>query len=158
MGETDTTGYLFSVNEVFRVWIISNWVVGQRSPMKVSKQPKLLPRVGLSKQSGRSYFFHFFIRYFLHLHFKCYSESPLYSPPTLLPNLPTPSSWPWHFPVLGHMIFARPRASPHIDGWLGHPLLHMQLETHLWGGQGQLPVWTSCYSQPPIKLYLFTFL
>ena len=29
---------------------------------------------------------------------------------------------------LGHMIFTRPRASPPIDGWLGHPLLHMQLE------------------------------
>jgi hypothetical protein len=31
------------------------------------------------------------------------------------------------------MIFTRPRASPPIDGWLGHPLLHMQLETQLWG-------------------------
>jgi hypothetical protein len=34
----------------------------------------------------------------------------------LLPNPPTPASWPWHSPVLGHMIFARPRASPPIDG------------------------------------------
>jgi hypothetical protein len=51
----------------------------------------------------------------------------------LLPNPPTPASWPWHSPVLGHMIFARPRASPPIDGLLGHPLLHMQLETQLWG-------------------------
>jgi hypothetical protein len=32
---------------------------------------------------------------------------------------------------VGHMIFAIPRASPPIDGWLGHPLLHMQLETQL---------------------------
>ena len=31
------------------------------------------------------------------------------------------------------MIFARPRASPLIDGRLGYPLLHMQLETQLWG-------------------------
>jgi hypothetical protein len=31
------------------------------------------------------------------------------------------------------MIFARPRASPPIDGRMGHPLLHMQLETQLWG-------------------------
>ena len=31
------------------------------------------------------------------------------------------------------MIFTRPRASPPIDGRLGHPLLHMQLETQLWG-------------------------
>jgi hypothetical protein len=30
------------------------------------------------------------------------------------------------------MIFTRPRASPPIDGRLGHPLLHMQLETQLW--------------------------
>ena len=35
----------------------------------------------------------------------------------------------WHSPVLGHMIFTRPRASLPIDGRLGHPLLHMQLET-----------------------------
>jgi hypothetical protein len=71
----------------------------------------------------------FFLRYFLHLHFKCYPQSPLYPPPALLSNPPTPASWPWHFPVLGHMIFERPRASPPIDGQLGHPLLHMQLET-----------------------------
>jgi hypothetical protein len=38
----------------------------------------------------------FFIRYFLHLHFKCYSQSPLHLPPALLPNPPTPASWPWH--------------------------------------------------------------
>jgi hypothetical protein len=31
------------------------------------------------------------------------------------------------------MIFAIPRASPPIDGLLGHPLLHMQVETKLWG-------------------------
>jgi hypothetical protein len=36
---------------------------------------------------------------------------------------------PWHSPILGHIIFARPRASPPIDGQLGHPLLHMQLKT-----------------------------
>jgi hypothetical protein len=75
----------------------------------------------------------FFLRYFLHLHFKCYPQSPLYSPHALLPNPPTPKSWPWHSPVLGHIIFTRPRASPPIDGWLGHLLLDMQLETQLWG-------------------------
>jgi hypothetical protein len=74
-----------------------------------------------------------FIRYFLHLHFKCYPESPLYPPPALLPNPPTPASWPWHFPVLGHIIFTRPRASPPSDGQLGHLLLHMQLETRALG-------------------------
>jgi hypothetical protein len=50
-----------------------------------------------------------FIRYFLHLHFKCYPESPLYPHPTLLPYPPTPTSWPWHSPVLGHIKIARPR-------------------------------------------------
>ena len=35
-------------------------------------------------------------------------------PPALLPNPPTPASWPWHSSVLGHMIFARPMASPPI--------------------------------------------
>jgi hypothetical protein len=50
-------------------------------------------------------------------------------PLSLLPNPPTPTSWPWHSPILGPRIFARPRASPSTDGWLGHPLLHVQLET-----------------------------
>jgi hypothetical protein len=76
--------------------------------------------------------FYFFIRYFLHLHFKCYPQSPVYPPPILLPNPPTPAYWPWHSPVLEYMIFAIPRASPPIAGLLGHPLLHMQLETQLW--------------------------
>ena len=30
------------------------------------------------------------------------------------------------------MIFTIPRASPPIDGWLVHSLLHIQLETQLW--------------------------
>jgi hypothetical protein len=51
----------------------------------------------------------FFIRYFLYLHFKCYPESSLYPPPALLPYPPTPSSWPWHSPVLRHIKFAIPR-------------------------------------------------
>ena len=75
----------------------------------------------------------YFIRYLLHLHFKCYPESPLYPPHTLLSNPPTPASWPWHSPILGHIIFSRPRASPSIDGQLGHPLLRMQLETQALG-------------------------
>jgi hypothetical protein len=36
----------------------------------------------------------FFIRYFLHLHFKSYPKSPLYPPPALLPYPLTPTSWP----------------------------------------------------------------
>jgi hypothetical protein len=59
-------------------------------------------------------------------------KSPIPSP-SLLPNPSISLSWPWHSPVLGHMIFTRPRASPPIDGRLGHPLLHMQLETQIWG-------------------------
>jgi hypothetical protein len=31
-----------------------------------------------------------------------------YPPPALIPNPPIPAAWPWHSPVLGHMIFARP--------------------------------------------------
>ena len=57
-------------------------------------------------------------------------KSPIHSP-ALLSNQTTPASWPWHSLVLGHMIFSRPRASPPIDVLLGHPLLHMQLETQL---------------------------
>jgi hypothetical protein len=72
-----------------------------------------------------------FIRYFLHLHFKCYfPKAPYNLPPALPPAHPTPSSWPWHSPVLEHMIFARPRASLPIDGRLGHPLLPKELRGH----------------------------
>jgi hypothetical protein len=74
------------------------------------------------------FFFQFFIRYFLHLHFKRYPKSPLYPFP-LLPYPPLPTSWPWHSPVLGHIKFARPRGHLPNDGRLGHLLLHMQLET-----------------------------
>ena len=89
----------------------------------------------LPGMKDKGYFIAFvLIRYFLHLHFKYYPGSPLYPSPALLFNPPTPASWPWHSPVLGHMFFARPRASPLIDGLLGHPLLHMQLETQFWGG------------------------
>ena len=73
------------------------------------------------------------IRYFLHLHFKCYPKSPP-DPPPPLPYPPIPSSWPWRSPVLRHIKFARPRglSSPN-DGQLGHLLLHMQLETQALG-------------------------
>jgi hypothetical protein len=70
-----------------------------------------------------------FLRYFLCLHFKCYPENPLYTPPALLPNPPSPASWPWYSSVLGSIIFPRPRASLPNAGWLGHLQLHMQLET-----------------------------
>ena len=57
--------------------------------------------------------------------------------PTLLPNLSTTTSWSWHPPVLGHIIFSIPRASSPIDGQLGHPLLHTQLETQALGATGE---------------------
>ena len=91
----------------------------------------------------------FLIRYFLYLHFKCYPKSPLYLSPALLPNPPTTASWPWHSPVLGHIIFIRPRASHPIDDQLGHPLLHMQLETQALGGKG---CWLVHIVVPPIGL------
>jgi hypothetical protein len=46
------------------------------------------------------FFLIIFIRYFLYLHFKCYLKSSVYPPPALLPYPPTPTSWPWHSPVL----------------------------------------------------------
>ena len=58
----------------------------------------------------------FFIRYFLDLHFKCYPKSTLYPTPALLPYPPTPTSWPWHSPVLGH-IKLEPRC-PSKEEWI----------------------------------------
>jgi hypothetical protein len=52
----------------------------------------------------------FFIRYFLYIHFKCYPESFLYPPPAVLPYPLTPTSWPWHSPVLEHIKSAIPRS------------------------------------------------
>ena len=52
-----------------------------------------------------------------------HTSTTLYCPPLdwfllplpLLTNLPTPASWPWHSPTLGHWAFTGPRASPPID-------------------------------------------
>jgi hypothetical protein len=61
------------------------------------------------------------------------SQNPLYPPLPLLPYLLTPNSWHWHTPVLGHIKFARPKASLPNDGQLGHLLLHVQLKNQaLW--------------------------
>jgi hypothetical protein len=81
-----------------------------------------------------TYTFSFFLNWiFSSFTFQMLSQSPLYPPLALLPNPPTSTSWPWDSPVVGHIIFAIPRASPPIYGQLGHPLLHMQLETQLCG-------------------------
>ena len=60
-------------------------------------------------------------------------KSPAPTTPDLLPNPPTPAAWPWHCPVLGHIIFMRTRASPPNDGRIGHLMQHMQLETQTLG-------------------------
>jgi hypothetical protein len=54
----------------------------------------------------------------------CFNESA--PSPT---HSPTPTSPPWHSLTRGHWAFTASRASP-IDGWQGHPLLHMWLQ--LW--------------------------
>ena len=46
-------------------------------------------------------------------------------------KLPTLASLPTHSPMLGHQAFTGPMDSPQIDGQLGHPLLHMHLETQV---------------------------
>jgi hypothetical protein len=56
---------------------------------------------------------------------------PLPLPPSPTSPAPQPThshSWSWHSPILGHRAFTGRRASPPIDDWLGHHLLHMHLE------------------------------
>jgi hypothetical protein len=72
------------------------------SPNEVSECGEVFRSPGLHT-------FFLIIRYFLYIHFKCYPKSSLYPPPTRLPYPPTPTSWPWHSPVLGHIKFARSR-------------------------------------------------
>jgi hypothetical protein len=60
-------------------------------------------------------------------------NSPLYPPPTLLPYSPTPTSWPWHSPVLRHKSLQDQGSSLPNDGRVGHLLLPMHLETRALG-------------------------
>ena len=46
-------------------------------------------------------------------------------------NPPTPTSWPWLSPTLGHRAFTGLKASPPIDDQLGHTLLHIQVEPYI---------------------------
>jgi hypothetical protein len=78
---------------------------------KKQKQPKYQP-ASKWKTIWSSFFFHNFLLdiFFIYIsNFKCFPESSLYPPPTLLHYPPTPASWPWHSPVLGHIKFTIPR-------------------------------------------------
>jgi hypothetical protein len=95
----------------------------------------------------------FFIGYFLYLHFQCYPlfQFPPLETPSIIPLLlllwdssptypPTHSCLPTlEFPYTGNRAFSGSRASPPIDDWQGHPLLHMQLDP--WVSPGVLFGW-----------------
>ena len=115
---------------------LADWEAEGKVPGPLTHQPHYKwegPRISKCTKIysffSSSFSFQFLIRYFLHLHFKYYPEISLYSPPVLLSYPPTPTSWPWCSPVLGHIKFA----SLPYDGQLGHLLLHMQLETRALG-------------------------
>jgi hypothetical protein len=74
----------------------------------------------LSIHEAMSNFFLLDIFFIYISNFKCYPGSSLYPSPTLLPYPPTPASWPWHSPVLGHIKFARPRGLS-SQWWLTRP-------------------------------------
>jgi hypothetical protein len=44
------------------------------------------------------------IGYLFHLHFQCYPKS-THMLPHQLPHPPSPTSWPWHSPVLRHKVY-----------------------------------------------------
>ena len=74
-----------------------------------------------------SFFFpsHFFIRLFFFIYISnAIPKVPYTLPPTLLPYPPTPTSWPWCSPVLGHIAST--------------PLWHLtvRLLTPSWGSRG----------------------
>ena len=81
-------------------------------------------------------FSNIFIGYFLYIHFKCYPLSwfPLwktpspYPPSPCLPTQPLQLPGPGIPPTLSHRTFIGQSASPHIDVYLGHSVLYMQLE------------------------------
>ena len=89
---TDTLPFFFDIpfGVLFRKWT--------SGPMCL----KLFPTFSTFFFNVQNYYF--LIRYFLHLHFQCYPKSPPYP---LLPYQPTPTSWPWHSPVLRQIKFAR---------------------------------------------------
>jgi hypothetical protein len=52
-------------------------------------------------------------------------------PPPLAPQPTHSHSWSWHSLILGHRAFTGPSVTPPIDDRLGHPLLHIQLESQV---------------------------
>jgi hypothetical protein len=83
--------------------VSKKWVI----PDQYTHSPNV--KESLNLRGDHRVWFFFFKDIFFYLHFKCYLESSLYPPPALLPYPPTPTSWPWHSPVLGHLKFAIPR-------------------------------------------------
>jgi hypothetical protein len=80
------------------------------------------------------HFFQFFIRYFLHLYFKCYPKSPLYSHPRpCFPTYPLLLLGPGLPLYWGIKCLQDQGASLSNDSRRGHLLLHMQLETRALG-------------------------
>ena len=55
------------------------------------------------------FFFNFSLDIFFIYISNAIPKVPYTLPAPLLPYPPTPTSWPWHSPVLGHIKFARPR-------------------------------------------------
>jgi hypothetical protein len=96
-----------------------------------------------------------FFKIFLLGIFLIYISNTIPKVPHTPPPLPyplTPTSRPWHSPILRHIKFASPMgqwASLSTDGRLGHLLIHMQLETRAPGGY-----WLVHTVVPPIRLQI----
>jgi hypothetical protein len=87
-----------------------------------------------SKRMCRMYFFILFLLDIFIIYISsAISKVPYTLPPALQPNPPTPTSWPWRSPVLGHIKFVISKGLSSNVGQLGHLLLHMQLETQALG-------------------------
>jgi hypothetical protein len=66
---------------------------------------------GRKKKREKLIFLKIFIYFLLGIYFIYISNAIPKVPHTLphpLPHSPTPTSWPWHSPVLRHITFARP--------------------------------------------------
>jgi hypothetical protein len=80
------------------------------------------------------YYILFFSNFLLGIYFidisNAIPEVP-YTLPPMLPYPPTPTSWPWCFPCTGAYEVCKTKGPlfPVMADWLGHLLLHMQLET-----------------------------